>query len=71
MLVVLAPLLLIGGIWLGGHPDRLPGFARNTLVADHDTHLVNQAIDKVAHDYYRPLKKASSSTARSPGCWPA
>jgi carboxyl-terminal processing protease len=58
VLVVLVPVLLIGGIWLGGHPDRLPGFARNTLVADHDTYLVNQAIDKVAHDYYRPLKKS-------------
>jgi carboxyl-terminal processing protease len=56
--------VLAGGLWLGGHPKDLPGFARDLFVADHDTRVVNEAIDRVAHDYYRPVSRpalASSS----------
>jgi carboxyl-terminal processing protease len=63
---LLMPLLLVAGIWLGGHPDHLPGFAQDLLIADHDTRSVNEAIDRVAHDYYRPVSRsalASSSIA--------
>ncbi|MFZ1154946.1 MAG: S41 family peptidase [Solirubrobacteraceae bacterium] len=59
-------LLLVLGIWLGGHPSKLPAFARNLFVANHETQVVNEAIERVSHDYYRPVSKsnlASSSIA--------
>jgi carboxyl-terminal processing protease len=56
-LAVLIPLALVLGIWLGGHPDRLPGFARNTLVADSDGRLYQQAVDTIERDYYRPVDR--------------
>jgi carboxyl-terminal processing protease len=34
LLLVLVPVALVVGIYWGGHPDHLPGFARKTLVAD-------------------------------------
>jgi carboxyl-terminal processing protease len=68
LLAVLAALLflLCVGIWLGGHPRALPGFMRNAFVQDHQTLVVNEAIDHIAHDYYRPVPKsqlANSSVA--------
>ena len=66
-LIAALPLLLILGIWLGGHPDSLPGFVRNALVADHDTRVVNEAIDDVGHDYYRPIPRSALSNASIAG----
>jgi carboxyl-terminal processing protease len=57
LLAVLIPLALVLGIWLGGHPDRLPGFARDTLVADSDGRLYQEAIDTIERDYYRPVNR--------------
>jgi carboxyl-terminal processing protease len=54
-LAVLVPLLLVAGLWLGGHPEHLPGFLRSAFVADHQTRVVDEAIQRVAHDYYRPI----------------
>jgi carboxyl-terminal processing protease len=34
LLLLLLPVLLIAGIWLGGHPGNLPGFLRDPLVGD-------------------------------------
>ena len=48
--------VLVAGVWLGGHPSDLPGFARNALVADHSTRVVNEAIDRISSDYYRPVR---------------
>lgn len=66
-LAVLLPVaLLVLGIWLGGHPNDLPGFARNAFVANHETQVVDEAIERVSHDYYRPVSKsalANSSVA--------
>ncbi|MGC2375210.1 MAG: S41 family peptidase [Solirubrobacteraceae bacterium] len=64
--VLLPVLLLLLGIWLGGHPSKLPGFVRNAFVANHETQVVNEAIERVSHDYYRPVpesKLANSSIA--------
>ncbi len=57
--LLLGVLLLILGIWLGGHPSKLPTFMRNTFVANHETQVVNEAIERVSHDYYRPVSKGS------------
>jgi len=68
LLALLAALLflLLVGVWLGGHPRELPGFMRRAFVQDHQTLVVNEAIDHIAHDYYRPVPKdqlANSSVA--------
>jgi len=57
LLVVLLPLLLVLGVWLGGHPDNLPGFARDALVGDSQGRLYDEALDTLAENYYRPVDK--------------
>jgi carboxyl-terminal processing protease len=57
VLAVLAPLLLVLGIWLGGHPDALPGFARDALVGDSEGRLYDEALDTIADNYYREVDK--------------
>jgi carboxyl-terminal processing protease len=51
--------VLVAGIWLGGHPNDLPSFMRRALVANHSTEVVDQAIGRIAHDYYRPIPKSA------------
>ena len=57
VLVVLVPLLLVGGIWLGGHPEVLPDPVRDTLVADTEGRVYEEAIDTLARDYYREVDR--------------
>ena len=57
MLVVLMPILLAVGVWLGGHPDNLPGFARDALVGDSEGRLYDEALDEIADNYYRRVDK--------------
>jgi carboxyl-terminal processing protease len=57
LLAVLVPLLLIAGIWLGGHPSWLPGPVRDTFVDDSQGRLYDQALDVIARDYYRPVDR--------------
>jgi carboxyl-terminal processing protease len=64
--VLLPVLLLLVGIWLGGHPSNLPSFARKAFVANNEIQVVDEAIERVSRDYYRPLSKsalANSSVA--------
>jgi carboxyl-terminal processing protease len=57
LLVVLLPVLLIAGIWLGGHPSSLPGFVRDAFVGDSEGQLYDEALDTIADNYYRPVDK--------------
>jgi carboxyl-terminal processing protease len=66
-LALALPILLVLGIWLGGHPEDLPGFARGAFVADHDTRVVNEALGRMAKDYYRPLSEAQLANASIAG----
>jgi carboxyl-terminal processing protease len=67
ILAVLLPILLVLGLWLGGHPKELPGFLRNAFVSNHETQVVNEAIEKVASDYYRPIPKSSLASSSIAG----
>jgi carboxyl-terminal processing protease len=67
VLTPLLPLLLLAGLWLGGHPEHLPGFLRNAFVAGHQTRVVDEAIERVAHDYYRPIPTGKLSSASISG----
>jgi len=66
-LALLLPVLLVAGIWLGGHPSQLPGFMRSLFVVDSQTLAVNEAIDVVQHDYYRPVSKSSLANSSIAG----
>jgi carboxyl-terminal processing protease len=66
-LAVLLPLLLVAGLWLGGHPEHLPGFLRTVFVADHSTRVVDEAIQRIAHDYYRQIPTGRLANASIAG----
>jgi carboxyl-terminal processing protease len=57
VLAIALPVLLVLGVYLGGHPEDLPSFARSTFVAHEETRVVSEAIDRIASDYYRPVAK--------------
>jgi carboxyl-terminal processing protease len=57
VLAVLVPLMLVLGVWMGGHPDSLPGFARDALVSDSEGRLYDEALDTIAENYYREVDK--------------
>jgi carboxyl-terminal processing protease len=52
---VLVLLLLAAGIWLGGHPENLPGGIRDALVGDDDAQLYAEATGIIEKDYYRKV----------------
>ena len=53
--LLLLPFALIGGVYLGGHPELLPGPVRDGLVGDQDTRVVREAIAEVSDSYYREI----------------
>src|SRR5919197_5314782 len=57
LLLLFGALALVLGIWLGGHPNSLPGPIRDTLVQDSDGRIYDEAIDTLARDYYRPVDR--------------
>jgi carboxyl-terminal processing protease len=57
VVVALLPILLVAGIWLGGHPGDLPGPVRDTLVADSQGRLYDEALGIIERDYYRPVNE--------------
>jgi carboxyl-terminal processing protease len=59
--------LLVLGIWVGGHPSLLPGFARDLLVGGDDTRVVTEAIDRVHDDYYRAIPEKDLANASIAG----
>src|SRR3954453_10732581 len=56
-LAVLAPVLLVLGIYLGGHPETLPGPLRDALVGDSDAQTIERALDQVHGQYYRKIPR--------------
>ena len=57
MLFVAGLLVLAIGVTIGGHPSWLPGSLRGVFEEDSGGSLVNQAMDTLAQDYYRPLNR--------------
>jgi carboxyl-terminal processing protease len=66
-LIASAIVLLAAGIYLGGHPDRLPGFVRDPLVADQDTRVVREAIKDIHDTYYRSIPESQLADASVKG----
>jgi carboxyl-terminal processing protease len=67
ILMVLAPILLVVGLWLGGHPEDLPRFIRSTFVATPQTQVVDEAIQRIVADYYRPIPTSKLDSASIAG----
>jgi carboxyl-terminal processing protease len=63
LLVVVLPLLLVLGIWLGGHPRWLPEPIADALVASKDRRVTLDALDTIHDRYYRPVPFATLSDA--------
>jgi carboxyl-terminal processing protease len=59
VLAVLLPVLLVAGLWFGGHPEHLPGFLRDAFVKDHNSMAVDEALQRIARDYYRPVPSST------------
>jgi carboxyl-terminal processing protease len=45
---------LVAGIWLGGHPSKLPEFVRDSLVGE-PSGLTAEAAEAIEGNYYRPV----------------
>ncbi len=67
VLAVALPVLLLLGLWLGGHPEDLPTFAREAFVANRQTAVVDEAIQRIASEYYRPISTGKLSSASIAG----
>src|SRR4051794_15959426 len=57
VLLLMAALALIVGIYLGGHPSTLPKPVRDAFVQDSEGEVYDEAIDTLACDYYRDVDK--------------
>src|SRR4051812_7970354 len=57
LLLLFGVVALALGIYLGGHPNSLPGPVRDALVQDSDGRVYDEAIDTIARDYYRPVDR--------------
>jgi carboxyl-terminal processing protease len=50
-------IVLIIGIWLGGHPSWMPSSLRSAFVDQGSGRLTSQVLDMLSRDYYRPINK--------------
>jgi carboxyl-terminal processing protease len=66
VLALLAPVLLVAGIWLGANPQHLPGFVRGAFV-DKQTQVVAEAYDLIQDDYVRHVPKGKLADAAIKG----
>jgi len=57
--LLLVPVVLVAGIWLGGHPDSLPGFVRESSLVDRSpqARVLDEALDIIEADYYREVDR--------------
>lgn len=56
ILAVVVPILFTG-IYLGGHPEKLPSGLRDRLVGDGEAQTLDETLDLIQRDYYRPVKR--------------
>lgn len=58
--ILAAMVMLLAGIWLGGHPSDLPSLLRGSLFESRRTETVTeQALNILTTRYYRPLERSS------------
>jgi carboxyl-terminal processing protease len=57
---------LVAGLWLGGHPSRLPGFVRDAFVSE-PAGLSAEAAEVLGESYYRPVSEEELGNASLQG----
>ena len=57
-LLVAGVVLLVAGIWLGGHPGWMPASLRNAFTDTSNGQLVNEELNLIERQYYRPVKRS-------------
>jgi carboxyl-terminal processing protease len=65
-LVAALVVVLCGGIWLGGHPGKLPEFLRDRFV-DDSAGLNLEATELIEDNYYRPVGSTELTNASLQG----
>ncbi len=66
--IVLVPIaLLLLGIWLGGRPEDLPSFMRSFAGSSREKIVVQEAMKRIARDYYRPVSESQLSNSSVAG----
>jgi carboxyl-terminal processing protease len=50
-------IVLLIGVWLGGHPGWLPSSVRGTFEGNTNGQFVNQVLNELSKDYYRPINR--------------
>ncbi len=65
-LAVAMVLVLGAGMWLGGHPGKLPGFLRERFVGTSGG-LTAEATELIQDNYYRPVDQAELGNASLQG----
>jgi carboxyl-terminal processing protease len=65
-LILCALVALTAGIWLGGHPEHLPGSVREALV-DDDRATRAEVIDSIEDNFYKPVKEQEFEDASLKG----
>jgi carboxyl-terminal processing protease len=57
--LIAVPVVLLAGIWLGGHPEWLPGFMRDSALVDQSpqARVLDEALDMIEDDYYREVDR--------------
>src|ERR1700760_2468697 len=57
--VLLGVIVLLIGVWFGGHPSWLPGPIRSAFVSQSaDDKLLNQVLGLIQSDYYRKVNRS-------------
>ena len=60
-------LVLVVGIWLGGHPRYLPGPVADVFVGKNDRRVVLEGLDTIHDKYYRKVSRGELSNAALKG----
>ena len=57
--VLIVVIVLLIGVWFGGHPSWLPGPVRSAFVSqDGNDKLINQVLGLIQNDYYRKVDRS-------------
>jgi carboxyl-terminal processing protease len=67
VLVALLPIMLVLGIWLGGHPRWLPGPVADALVGSEERRVALEGLDAIHDQYYRSVSYGALSDAAISG----
>jgi carboxyl-terminal processing protease len=66
IVLLCALVTLVAGIFLGGHPELLPGFARDALV-EEDRALRSEIVETIQDNFYKPVDEAKIDDASLKG----